>query len=191
MKKMNNKGFTLIELLVVIAIIGVLSTMAIINVRAAQEKARDTKRITAINSLRTAVEMYIADNNHPPIVGSDITSWSGAANSMASELGDFVQGGVPYDPVGSSTRQFCYCSEGQDYLLATVAESSSKTFEGDFDDDVDANFGGTSAYTAAANCMCTDDAIPTGAAVILDCGDTATAGIDNVAGPVFCIGTSG
>ncbi|MBU1202883.1 type II secretion system GspH family protein [Patescibacteria group bacterium] len=39
-KKMKNKkGFTLVELLVVIAIIGILSTVAVVNLNSAREKA--------------------------------------------------------------------------------------------------------------------------------------------------------
>lgn len=36
----NKKGFTLVELLVVIAIIGILSTVAVVNLSAARDKAR-------------------------------------------------------------------------------------------------------------------------------------------------------
>ena len=36
----NKKGFTLVELLVVIAIIGILSTVAVVNLNSAREKAR-------------------------------------------------------------------------------------------------------------------------------------------------------
>ncbi|MFA6307866.1 MAG: type II secretion system protein [Patescibacteria group bacterium] len=36
----NNKGFTLVELLVVIAIIGILSTVAVVNLNSARDKAR-------------------------------------------------------------------------------------------------------------------------------------------------------
>lgn len=36
----NNKGFTLVELLVVIAIIGILSTVAVVNLNSARTKAR-------------------------------------------------------------------------------------------------------------------------------------------------------
>ncbi|MDD5749644.1 MAG: type II secretion system protein [Patescibacteria group bacterium] len=36
----NKKGFTLVELLVVIAIIGILSTVAVVNLNSARDKAR-------------------------------------------------------------------------------------------------------------------------------------------------------
>ncbi|MBU0707789.1 prepilin-type N-terminal cleavage/methylation domain-containing protein [Patescibacteria group bacterium] len=48
-------GFTLIELLVVIAIIGLLSTMAIVSLESARAKTHDSKRLSDLKTLMTAV----------------------------------------------------------------------------------------------------------------------------------------
>ncbi|HAU07636.1 MAG: hypothetical protein A2568_01155 [Candidatus Yanofskybacteria bacterium RIFOXYD1_FULL_44_17] len=61
-KRDLSKGFTLVELLVVIAIIGVLSTMLLLQLGTARAKARDAKRVTDVNQIRTAVEMFFDDN---------------------------------------------------------------------------------------------------------------------------------
>ena len=73
MKKLSlQKGFTLVELLVVIAIIGILSTLLLLQLNTARSKARDVKRVTAVNQIRTAVELYYDDNGQYPTAISDI-----------------------------------------------------------------------------------------------------------------------
>lgn len=57
-----NKGFTLIELLVVIGIIGVLATLLISQLGVARAKSRDAKRVSDINQVRNALELYFDDN---------------------------------------------------------------------------------------------------------------------------------
>ena len=62
-----NKGFTLIELMVVIAIIGVLSAVILPSLNEARMKSRDTRRISEIKQISTALELYYLDNNvYPP-----------------------------------------------------------------------------------------------------------------------------
>ncbi len=63
---MNKKGFTLIELLVVIAIIGLLSTLAVVALGSARVKARDSKRLSDLKQLQTALELYYTDQNSYP-----------------------------------------------------------------------------------------------------------------------------
>lgn len=69
MRKLKNKqkGFTLIELLVVIAIIGILSTLAVVSLGGARERARDAKRLSDMRNTQTALELYFTDNNAYPV----------------------------------------------------------------------------------------------------------------------------
>jgi prepilin-type N-terminal cleavage/methylation domain-containing protein len=62
----NSRGFTLVELLVVIAIIGVLSTLAIFGLNSARSKSRDSRRVTDVKEIQTALELYYADRNGYP-----------------------------------------------------------------------------------------------------------------------------
>lgn len=57
------KGFTLIELLVVIAIIGILAGIVLVSLSGARSSARDARRQSNINSIKTAMELYYNDNN--------------------------------------------------------------------------------------------------------------------------------
>ena len=58
----NKKGFTLIELLVVIAIIGLLSSLAVVNLNSARGKARDAKRVSDVKQLALLIEMAATSN---------------------------------------------------------------------------------------------------------------------------------
>ena len=46
-------------------IIGLLATLAIVSLRGAQRKARDTKRVADAKQLQTAVELYYSENRYP------------------------------------------------------------------------------------------------------------------------------
>ena len=62
----NKKGFTLIELLVVVAIIGVLASVVLVSLADARAKGRDSKRISDMKALQTAIEMAKTDGINPP-----------------------------------------------------------------------------------------------------------------------------
>ena len=68
----NSKGFTLIELLVVIAIIGLLSSVVLASLSAAREGARDARRLSDMNQIQTALELYYNNNNAYP---GPVSSW--------------------------------------------------------------------------------------------------------------------
>lgn len=60
------RGFTIIELVVVIAIIGILSGIVVINVNNYIAKARDTARISNVQAIGKALQMYYADHGRFP-----------------------------------------------------------------------------------------------------------------------------
>jgi len=63
------KGFTLLELLIVIGILSILSTTVILVINPAQllKKARDSQRISDLNTLKTAIAYYITEAPTPSI----------------------------------------------------------------------------------------------------------------------------
>jgi len=112
---MNKKGFTLIELLVVIAIIGLLSTLAVVALGQARVKARDSKRLSDLKQIQTALELYYTDvGTYPtttPInnLGTGSYVCLNASGFSASGCSNPYMGIVPKDP-GSGTYNYTYSS---------------------------------------------------------------------------------
>jgi len=63
---MKTRGFTLIELLIVVAIIGILAAIAIPNFLEAQTRAKVSRAISDMRTLKLAAEVYRVDNNEVP-----------------------------------------------------------------------------------------------------------------------------
>jgi len=62
---MRKRAFTLIELLVVVAIIGILATVVVVNLGNSQKKARDARRLSDVNQIAKAVDLYVLDYGEP------------------------------------------------------------------------------------------------------------------------------
>jgi len=65
----GEKGFTLIELLVVIAIVAILAVVLVLTLNPAQilAQARDSTRISDLNTVKTAISLYLADIASPSL----------------------------------------------------------------------------------------------------------------------------
>jgi type II secretion system protein G len=140
MHKNKTRGFTLIELLVVISIIGVLGAIILASVHKAAVKARDTNRKATLRNLKTALELFYADNGRYPSTGG---VWYSSEPGNVPENGpgnngvwipELVAGGyikeLPRDPLlgrGDNNPNKCslfgwigaydYKSDGTNYKL--------------------------------------------------------------------------
>lgn len=104
----NNKGFTLIELLVVIAVLGILAAIAIPRLTGVTDKARTSEAVSALGSIKTALEMEQVETGSYPdnqAAFSDVIAqyldgytdndssdgtWNGWSVAFASNSGDFT-----------------------------------------------------------------------------------------------------
>ena len=68
----RREGFTLIELLVVIAIIAILSVVVVLTINPAEmlRQSRDTQRISDLNTLKSALNLYLVDSSAPNLASS-------------------------------------------------------------------------------------------------------------------------
>jgi len=121
----KQRGFTLIELLVVIAIIGLLSTLAVVALNNARMKARDARRISDINNIQTALELYHNDANAYPAAvdtsGVGNISFSTTtymevvpSNPTPENDGDCPTAGYVYAALtGNTSYTLTYCLGGE------------------------------------------------------------------------------
>lgn len=101
------KGFTIIELVVVIAIIAVLSGIIISNINEYQAKARDAKRISDLDNIRKALEMYrVANGFYPPVAcGYDCNGYYFSSNANWQILENYLKpyiSPLPKDPINNT-----------------------------------------------------------------------------------------
>lgn len=126
-------GFTVIELLVVVAVIGLLSSVVLISVDNARDKARDARRLQDVKTLFESIQRYHLANNTLP--GDGDTSGVQLSSECDSDFkDDLVQAGImnqlPSDPSatdkcsvdGGDDNEFFYgwdsVRTGEDYCLS-------------------------------------------------------------------------
>jgi type II secretion system protein G len=112
-------GFTLIELLVVISIIGILVAIGVVSYSSANRKSRDTKRMSDIEQIRSALEMYRSDNGTYP-TGNEVSVASGITG-LSSYLPS-----APDDPKPASYHYYyTVTNSNYGYCLSAYVENAS------------------------------------------------------------------
>ncbi len=140
MAKNKNKGFTLIELLVVIAIIAILAAVIMATTTGAQVQARDSRRVSDLDSLRTAFELYNNKYGYYPKSGTGISS--SAENTLDGVgqvlINEGLMSAIPQDPRNDTTYKYWYCvsADGSKYALkANLEMKDNKALQSDYDSD--------------------------------------------------------
>jgi type II secretion system protein G len=105
MTRRQRGGFTLIELLVVLTIIGLIMAIAIPNLLAAVQKAKQKRSMSDMRWVATAIESYAIDyRNYPP---------------AAMQVLPVLYGGIPY-PTGTLGQMANYVTPSYLKVLPLV-----------------------------------------------------------------------
>jgi prepilin-type N-terminal cleavage/methylation domain-containing protein len=149
MKKHTLPGFTIVELLIVIVVIAILAAISIVAYNGIQGRARDVSRITKVNQMRDAIELYMLDNGTYPQIqhgmsyettcGSQTENWGHCdrnkilADAIApymkldpTSLSDATQGAYTYYYTSQSSDNF------QTYGLMVNLEGSGGQNDGGY-----------------------------------------------------------
>jgi len=123
MSNVKKRGFTLVELLVVVAIIGLLSGMVVISIKNVKAKARDSQRVSDMNTIVTALNMYHNDSNFYPIFDGYITGTDDLTTAVKSVGATST---LPIDPTNTGDYRYYYQStDGEDFYLEYYLETNS------------------------------------------------------------------
>lgn len=109
----NNKGFTLLELLVVIAIIGILSSVVMVSLSNTRAKARDARRISDVNQIKTALELYYNNyGQYPNPTDSGCGGWDTTGNTTfilpLTNSGYLPSGGIKDPTINNTCGNYSY-----------------------------------------------------------------------------------
>lgn len=141
MKKNFNGGFSLLELLISVAIIGVLTTIAVVGLSSTQAGARDGRRKSDLETIRSALELYRADCDRYPTYASGAPS-SGqlsfgyaltgtGANTRCATTNTYSPK-IPKDINSAYNYVYYVNASGTSYELCSILEkrtSSSPTYD--------------------------------------------------------------
>lgn len=105
---MKQRGFTIVELLVVIVVIGILAAITVVAYNGIQGRARDSARMSDINAIRKALEVYKSFNGEYP--DENAASWEYSytdPQNFMSALKPYI-GKTPVDPANGASNFYYY-----------------------------------------------------------------------------------
>ena len=139
--KRRERGFTLIELLTVIAIIGILSAVTMVGFDSSRKRARDSRRITDIDQIALALEMYYNRCRGYPAKPLSASSQNGSYGNTSCQssapgipvtFGNFISQTLPTDP-GGGAYEYEVSADGKTYVVGATLELANSATNSDAD----------------------------------------------------------
>jgi len=132
--KNKHSGFTIVELLIVIVVIAILAAITIVAYNGIQQRSRDAKRQSDINTMHKQLEIYYTDKGYYPVTESLLGGQGfafAAANFTSSGTGYMIAPGNT-DTANSSYRDFSSPPNNQyGYISYKTDGSKCTTVTGD------------------------------------------------------------
>ena len=95
-RKGLRQGFTLVELIVTIAIFALIANITLVSLNKAKRESRDTKRLSDIAQLRSALHLYSIDKSSYP-AGDSLAL--GTASHLILDDSGWQDGSAPQSPI--------------------------------------------------------------------------------------------
>lgn len=136
MKNKNRWAFTLVELIVVITILAILWTIAFISLQWYSRDARNSTRLSDMNSVETSLELFSLQTGYYPTPDSfsEVTLSSGTVHLWKQwELWEWVYGLIsrlshlPVDPLNGENMEYSVTDKKKEYELKYDMEISQNT----------------------------------------------------------------
>ncbi|MFA6429125.1 MAG: prepilin-type N-terminal cleavage/methylation domain-containing protein [Patescibacteria group bacterium] len=126
----QSRGFTLLELLIVIAAFGLIVALGAMSLTSARARMRDAQRISDMNVMRSALNLYWLDKATYPInqegvrlheagTGSDVFTSDGFVPAESAKPPVFLES-VPVGP--KSAEYYVYKGSENGYSIRFVTE---------------------------------------------------------------------
>lgn len=124
MKAVMQKGFTILELLIVVAIVAVISVTVLLTLNPAEllKQSRDSRRISDLDTLRRALDLYLADVRSPSM-GTNGKCYIYGDESYTSNCEDTGRAVTP----GTMSIKASQATDGTGWIPVNFSQVSSKS----------------------------------------------------------------